>query len=121
MAQSAKPDRHNLQFRFYRRKIGPTVTVAYTDSAVRTSAALEVGSYRLTCTTACHVAQGASDVAATTGDCPVAAGGEIWTSVDTCDEGSTWEGVDDNWISAIRQTVNGTLYISLMNRLTAAE
>ena len=125
MATSEQPDRLEHEDRWARAKIGPTVTVAYTGTAARTAAALEVGFYRLAATTDCHILQGAiSSVAATTGDYPLYIGQEAYMQVDSWTDSNTIlttpYDAQDQSVSAIRMTTSGTLFVSLISRLNAS-
>jgi hypothetical protein len=85
---------------------GTTQTAAYTATAARTSATVKPGGnghvhVRLLSTTDCHVVFGAGSPDATTGDMPLSAG---VAEVFLCQA--------DYKVSAIRQTADGTLYVT---------
>jgi hypothetical protein len=125
MSNSVRPDRMDEVDRWFRAKIGPTSSVAYTGTQGRIGP-LEVGLYRLSASTDCYIRQGSSSVAATSSDYPLFIGQEAFMMVDSYDSSTTgvslqsgWDGADDH-VSGIRQTADGTLYASLLSRIAAA-
>lgn len=125
MSNSVRSDRMDEVDRWFRCKIGPTSSVAYTGSAGRIGP-LEVGLYRLSATTDCFIRQGSSSVAATSSDYPLYIGQEAFMMVDSYDSTTTgvalqslWDGADDH-VSGIQNTAGGSLFASLVSRLAAA-
>lgn len=124
MSSSVRPDRMDEVDRWFRAKIGPTTTVAYTTT--QRMGPLEVGLYRVAASTDCHVRQGDATVTATTSDYPLYIGQETFMMVDDYDSAtsgvavqSVWDGRGDH-VAAVQQTAGGTLFATLVSRLAAA-
>lgn len=115
----------NHEQRYYREKIGPTVTVGISTAASTASAALKPGRYRVISDVACWVRQGA---AATSGSCLLPANTVIYMNVDfetpeTGGVAGNWGGFEgsDNTIAGLVVTgAAGTLYITKVSDLLAA-
>lgn len=109
--------------RINRAKIGPTTALAYTGTSARTSA-LVSGYYRLSATTDCHIRQGTGSLTAVATDYPLYIGQEAWAQVNA-ETTSFYSAIDpfdgrDDVFAAIRNTMDGTLSITLVSRITAA-
>lgn len=117
---------------WFRRKIGPTVSVAYNDAGSSNVGPLQPGRYRIYASMSggaiAHVRQGASGDSATTSDARYRGyvSAEIVVDTQRHSNGSdSWndatEGATDNYVHIIGGTgTSGTLYATKISDLNAA-
>jgi len=123
MASSTRMDREEHVDRWYRSKCGPGTTISVTGTAAL-GGPYEVGFYRVTGTQDMFLLQGESTVVVTSTTGMFLSVGQVeYFNVDTWLHSATvyspYDG-DDRYLSAIQSTANGTLYVTLINRITAA-